>query len=179
MVIGILQTVLHAGKFYWLSGFESACLIIPLLLAAVVHCSSQGPDPQSAVHFRQTDVPTKIAGGRDLYVSRDGADSNRGSRCAPFRTIQRAADSSKPGDAVHVLPGVYPESVIVHTGGTSSEHIRYVSDVKWAAKITGGYDRAAFRVQSGSYVDIVGFDITNTTGTQGIEMYASGGSILC
>jgi parallel beta-helix repeat protein len=78
-----------------------------------------------------------------------------------------------------VFPGIYPESVILSiAGGTSAAHIRYISDVKWGAKITGGYDRAAFRVNSGPYVDVIGFDVSNVTGTQGIEMYASGGSIL-
>ncbi|HEV2664237.1 MAG TPA: hypothetical protein VG324_04965, partial [Blastocatellia bacterium] len=41
-------------------------------------------------------------GGRAYHVSPTGSDSDPGSEARPFRTIQRAADSIKPGDTVIV-----------------------------------------------------------------------------
>jgi hypothetical protein len=41
------------------------------------------------------------------HVSPTGSDSNPGSEARPFRTIQKAADSVKPGDTVLVDDGVY------------------------------------------------------------------------
>src|SRR5262247_3201118 len=44
------------------------------------------------------------------HVSPTGSDSNPGSEARPFRTIQKAADSVKPGDTVLVDDGVYAYS---------------------------------------------------------------------
>lgn len=113
------------------------------------------------------------AQGIDYYVSTSGNDHNSGSKSSPFRTIQYAASIVYPGDIVHVLPGTYPEAVNVTRSGSSSARIRFISDSEWAAKITGnGTIADAFMVRS-NYVDVVGFEVTNTTGYQGIELYGS------
>src|SRR5215475_15183317 len=44
------------------------------------------------------------------HVSPTGSDYNPGSESRPFRTIQKAADSVKPGDTVLVDDGVYAYS---------------------------------------------------------------------
>jgi len=64
----------------------------------------------------------------------------------------------KPGSVVHVAPGTY--GVVNSTiSGTSTARIRFVSDVKWGAKIVGSGTDTAW-TNSGNYVDIVGFDIS-------------------
>jgi alpha-N-arabinofuranosidase len=55
----------------------------------------------------------------EIHVAVDGKDSHPGTRTAPLRTIQRAADLAQPGDVVTVHAGVYRERVHPPRGGTS------------------------------------------------------------
>ncbi|WP_426110606.1 choice-of-anchor Q domain-containing protein [Massilia sp. PWRC2] len=109
-----------------------------------------------------------------LYVSPSGSDSNSGSISAPFRTIGKAAGVAKPSTTVHVAPGSYG-NVSNSKSGTAVGRLRFVSDTKWGAKIVGTGTEAHF-TNSGSYVDIVGFDIAGS-GRLGILNYGSFTSI--
>ncbi len=66
----------------------------------------------------------------DLWVDAvSGHDSNSGlSRSAPFRTIQKAASQAEPGTTVHILPGVYRESVRPAVSGAADAPITYVAE---------------------------------------------------
>lgn len=55
----------------------------------------------------------------EIHVAVTGKDSNPGTRNAPLRTIQRAADLAQPGDVITVHAGVYRERVDPPRGGTS------------------------------------------------------------
>jgi alpha-N-arabinofuranosidase len=55
----------------------------------------------------------------EIHVAIDGKDSNPGTRTAPLRTIQRAADLARPGDVVTVHAGVYRERIDPPRGGES------------------------------------------------------------
>jgi alpha-N-arabinofuranosidase len=55
----------------------------------------------------------------EIHVAVDGKDSNPGTRTAPLRTIQRAADLARPGDVITVHAGVYRERVAPPRGGES------------------------------------------------------------
>lgn len=55
----------------------------------------------------------------EIHVATTGKDSNPGSRTAPLRTIQRAADLAKPGDVVTVHEGLYRERINPPRGGES------------------------------------------------------------
>jgi hypothetical protein len=94
-----------------------------------------------------------------LYVSPNGNDANAGTQAAPFKTISRAAALAKPGTLVHVAPGTYAGNVLSSPSGTASARIRYVSDALGAAKIVGTGTEFHWN-NNGSYVDIVGFDVT-------------------
>jgi hypothetical protein len=109
-----------------------------------------------------------------LYVSPSGSDSNSGSAQAPFRTIGKAASVAKPSTTVHVAAGTYG-NVTNSKSGTVAGRLRFVSDTKWAAKIVGTGTESHFN-NTGSYVDIVGFDISGT-GRLGIVNYGSFTSI--
>jgi Abnormal spindle-like microcephaly-assoc'd, ASPM-SPD-2-Hydin/Protein of unknown function (DUF1565) len=99
--------------------------------------------------------------GKDYYVSPTGNDANSGSAASPWKTIQHAASVVTVGYTVHVAPGTYTEQVTISNSGTASSHIRFISDTKWAALMRGtSVCRGAFFV-AGSYVDIIGFDISN------------------
>ncbi|TXS50086.1 right-handed parallel beta-helix repeat-containing protein [Streptomyces sp. t39] len=57
-----------------------------------------------------TGAGTAHAAGRTYFVSPSGDDSNPGtSTGAPFRTLQKAADSAGPGDTVSIMNGTYSE----------------------------------------------------------------------
>lgn len=114
------------------------------------------------------------APGQHLYVAPDGSDSNPGTKSAPFLTIARADTAATAGYTIHVAPGTYRVSapttqsagITTHRSGTASARIKFVSDVKWAAKIVVTGSGIAWR-SKGNYVDIEGFDISGT-GRHGI-----------
>lgn len=114
------------------------------------------------------------APGRHLYVAPDGADTNPGTRSAPFRTIARADAAAAPGDTVHVAagtyqvtaPGAHSAGILTRRSGTQSARIRFISSVQWGAKIVVSGTGIAWR-SKGDYVDIEGFDISGS-GRHGI-----------
>jgi len=63
---------------------------------------------------------------REFHVATYGDDSARGTKSAPLRTIQRAAELAQPGDVVTVHEGTYRERVNPPRGGISpSKRIVY------------------------------------------------------
>jgi hypothetical protein len=54
------------------------------------------------------------------FVAVDGSDSGDGTVDAPWRTLQKAADSIGPGSTVYVRGGVYRQTVAVHVSGSAS-----------------------------------------------------------
>jgi hypothetical protein len=114
------------------------------------------------------------------HVSPTGSDSNPGSEARPFRTIQKAADSVKPGDTVLVDDGVYSYSgpnnchgkvvVCVSRGGAPDNWVVFRSRNKRGAKIDGenGKAGAGFVAHDGaSYVRIQDFEMTGLANVDG------------
>jgi parallel beta-helix repeat protein len=111
----------------------------------------------------------------DRFVSIDGSDQNDGSAGRPWRTIQHAAEAVDAGATVYVLPGSYnvSETIMTTRSGTETARIRFVSKVKWGAKIRSkmGMPSMTWR-NNGDFVDIVGFDVSGD-GNEGIINYGS------
>ena len=111
---------------------------------------------------------------KHLYVAADGVDTNTGTKGSPFRTIERADALATPGYTVHVAPGTYEVAaptahsagIVTLKNGTETARIKFISDVKWSAKIVVTGTGTAWR-SKGNYVDIEGFDISGT-GRHGI-----------
>lgn len=55
----------------------------------------------------------------EIHVAVGGNDANAGTRAAPLRTIQKAAERAQPGDTVTVHAGTYRERVNPPRGGES------------------------------------------------------------
>lgn len=106
-----------------------------------------------------------------LYVATTGSEANRGTRDAPYRSIQCAAFAATPGTTVHVAPGIYRENVRTTVHGNAHARVRYVSDLKWGAKIIGSGTEAMWE-NHGNFTDIVNFDISGP-GRLGIANNAS------
>ena len=78
------------------------------------------------------------ADAREFHVAIHGNDSNAGSKAAPFRTIQRAADLAQPGDVITVHEGVYRERISPPRGGQSdAKRIVYQAAPGEKAEIKG------------------------------------------
>ena len=60
-----------------------------------------------------------FAQAANFHVATNGNDANPGTRAAPFRTIQHAADLAQPGDVITVHAGIYRERISPPRGGTS------------------------------------------------------------
>ena len=119
-------------------------------------------------------APMASAFAKDLYVSTTGSDSNPGTQAAPVKTIARADALASAGTVIHVAAGTYRVSapsldnagIKTSKSGTSTARIKFVSDVKWGAKIIVSGTGITWDSR-GSYVDIDGFDISGS-GRHGI-----------
>lgn len=122
----------------------------------------------------------------DRYVATNGSDSNDGSACHPWATIQHAANMATAGMTVHVLPGTYYISSFIWSknSGTASARIRFegsnydLAARTWGTKIVSSDIRVWYN--GGAYVDIVGFEMssTNSSAVNGVNMQAGYGRIL-
>ena len=125
--------------------------------------------------------PAMAAVTGHLYVATTGADSNPGTQARPLKTIGRADALARPGYVIHVAPGVYKVSapsagsngIKTIKNGTAADRIKFVSDVKWGAKIVMTGTGMAWN-SMGNYVDIEGFDVSGS-GRLGL---AAGGANL-
>lgn len=128
---------------------------IAAVFVGLIWSCGQAPEPTPP----PASSSSAAGAGRDWYVSAAGTDSGDGGASHPWATIQHAADQVAPGDTVHVAPGLYSSAVTTVVSGTSSAHIRFISDVKWGAKIVAASAYTAWE-NRGDYVDIEGFDIS-------------------
>jgi hypothetical protein len=149
-------------------------MLLVWLMAVVAICSWGMVKPVTA---SAATVASESA-RHDYYVATTGSDSGPGSESRPWRTVNHAAAQAKPGDVIHVAPGTYDENVVIRTGGTAGAPIRFVSTVKWGAKVVGvrnswtqGGDRPAIEINA-SYIDINGFDVSAPHAVVGIEVNA-------
>ena len=102
------------------------------------------------------------------YVSPTGADSNPGTSAAPFLTVQHAANVVNPGDMVIVRDGTYnnpalsgvgSKLIVMSRGGTATNHVVFVAEHKWGAKIDGSNNTTATGWEfSANYIDVKDFD---------------------
>ena len=103
----------------------------------------------------------------DRYVATTGSDSNDGSACHPWATVQYAASLAQPGWTIHVAPGTYDvgAGIVNDNSGTANSPIVYIgsydkSTWTWNTKLVS--TGSAVWTTSANYVDIVGFDLTST-----------------
>lgn len=118
-------------------------------------------------------LPTRsgrcVAKPHEHYVATTGSDSNDGSACHPWATIQHAAEKAHPGDIIWVQDGTYNQTVLVTRGGSSGYPITFKSQHKWRAKLAPSAPNSngnVFEVDAG-YVNVVGFEVTGTANSAG------------
>lgn len=128
-------------------------------------CFVGGLDPQPLIMRCQADdgVPLGVTGLGERYirlipsvgvslpmskvrtayhVATTGSDADPGSAERPFRTIQKAADTARAGDVVHVHAGVYSEAVRITTAGEPDRPIVFEGERNAAGEWTTILDRS-------------------------------------
>ncbi|HVT08107.1 MAG TPA: right-handed parallel beta-helix repeat-containing protein, partial [Polyangia bacterium] len=96
-------------------------------------------------------------------VSPTGSDTASGLAAAPWRTLQRALDTVKPGDTVTVEDGTYAGLACDTVSGTAAAPIVFQSRNKWGAKITsanGDSPQDFVQFSSCSYITFDGFEVS-------------------
>jgi parallel beta-helix repeat protein len=94
-----------------------------------VRVSVSDPDGVGTTPVRSATLTTRAEAAtftplRTLHVAPNGSDANDGTTPATaLRTLQRAAELSRPGDLVSIGAGIYREDVRVTTPGTPGQPI--------------------------------------------------------
>lgn len=118
--------------------------------------------------FADVNIQSARAGEATYYVSTTGNDRNPGTIAAPWRSIQKAANTVVPGDTVYIRGGVYREKVSIPTSGNSNGgSITFQSYPGEKAVLDGsglsvssGTD-AMIKLEDKSYVTIKDLEIRN------------------
>ena len=88
------------------------------------------------------------------YVSLQGSDDGKGTQAAPWRSLQHAVDSIRPGDTILVGPGTYRERIEWQRGGTEDSPMT-IAALPGARVVVSGADH---------FMD----GWTNVTGLEGV-----------
>jgi hypothetical protein len=64
--------------------------------------------------------------GKEIYVAKNGSDTNDGSFEAPYQTIAKASTQAFPGDIVYIREGVYEETLKSTRSGSPGNPITYM-----------------------------------------------------
>ena len=104
-----------------------------------------------------TTAPVSNTGGKILYVSYDGLDSNSGlSQSSSLKTIQRAVDLAEAGDTIFLADGTYYQDVITKKHGTSAKPILIRGS---SAAVVKGGGRARVIEINHDFISLDGFTI--------------------
>jgi len=130
--------------------------------------------------------------GKTYYVSTSGNDNNAGTLSAPWRTIQKAANTVQAGDTVQVRAGTYNEIVTMKTSDNATAGYITFQNYPGEAPIVDGTGLAVgsggqtglFSLEGTfNYIIIQGFEIRNFSSSTkgkvpvGIDFEGAGSNI--
>jgi parallel beta-helix repeat protein len=99
----------------------------------------------------------------EYFVAPGGSDKASGKAVAPWKTLQKAAESVKGGDKVTVEDGEY-RGFLLHDQQFGPKRVVFVARNKWKARITrpgpGHGENDGISIVASSYVTIDGFEVT-------------------
>ena len=122
---------IHAGRTF----------LVPFMLLAAPASLAQGLEDDYATTAvsapsAASDTPATATDGATYYIAPNGNDSGNGSQSAPWRTVQKAANTVNAGDTVVLMDGTYTEgSVNFSRSGTAGKPIVFTAQNKWKAVI--------------------------------------------
>ncbi|MBC1220446.1 right-handed parallel beta-helix repeat-containing protein [Nostoc sp. UCD121] len=153
----------------------SASLVLPWALTGLVQgqriTESLVKDVRQLSTDQNISLPSRklisqVSTATKYYVSGSGNDKNNGlSPSSAFRTIQRAADLTRPGDTVLILNGVYKNpspngsALVIKRSGTANSWITYKAYPGDKPKIQhNGW--TGISIENGaSYIEINGLEV--------------------
>lgn len=161
---------------------------VPSPASVSVTAISQADGTKSATATVTIQLPSRS--GKTYYVSTSGNDNNAGTLSAPWRTIQKAANTVAAGDTVQVRAGTYNEIVTMKTSGNAtSGYITFQNYpgeapiVDGTALAVGGQTGLFSLVGTFNYIVIQGFEIRNYSSSAkgkvpvGIDFEGAGSNI--
>jgi len=122
--------------------------------------------------------PLNPSTGKTFYVSPDGSDANPGTLPRPWRTIQKALNTLKPGQRALVRAGTYKEGLAMRRSGTAAKPITvaaYPGERPVVDAPSGTGDTYAIQIK-GSYFRLRGFVLQGASGGSSTNVYADFGS---
>src|SRR5438270_492620 len=163
---------------------------VPSPASVSVTAVSQADPTKSATATVTIQLPSRS--GVTYYVSTSGNDNNAGTLAAPWRTIQKAANTVQAGDTVQVRAGTYNEVVTMKTSGNSTQG--YITFVNYPGEVpivdgtglaVGASGQTGLFSLEGTfnYIVIKGFEIRNYSSSArgkvpvGIDFEGAGGNI--
>ncbi len=153
----------------------SAYLAIPVVLSLLAQVKTIEVSLVENVHQVSTNQEMSLS-SRELisansapktyYVSGNGNDGNSGlSTSTAFRTIQKAADLTNPGDTVLIMNGVYKNKakavsvVSIKRSGTANAWVRYKAYPGHFPKIQHNTWNGILISNGASYIEINGLEV--------------------
>ncbi|WP_219884663.1 right-handed parallel beta-helix repeat-containing protein [Merismopedia glauca] len=132
-----------------------------------MYLAEETPDSSNAQKIGIYNSTPKIAAAvrRTYYVSATGNDSNTGlSESTPFKTIQKAADLSNPGDTVLIMNGVYKNGydsqvVSITRSGTANAWITFKAYPGHYPKLKHNGWHGILIKDGASYIEVNGLEI--------------------
>jgi hypothetical protein len=112
------------------------------------------------------------------YVATTGSDLNPGTLSAPWRTIQRAANTVPPGATVLVQSGTYHEKITVNVSGSAvGGFITFLANGAVTVSGAGVAGLNLVYLKDRQYVRLVGFELRDNLGVangSGVRIEGSG-----
>ncbi|MGI5819200.1 MAG: right-handed parallel beta-helix repeat-containing protein [Armatimonadota bacterium] len=103
---------------------------------------------------------TSFATAAEHFLSPAGDDEAAGTREAPWRTLEKAADAVRAGDTVTLLPGRYPGSFAPTESGTADAPIVLRAEPRLSARLIGsGDDSIALLLDGLAHIRVEGLHV--------------------
>lgn len=113
--------------------------------------------------------------GCTKFVANTGSDSNDGSESSPFRTITKANQTAKAGDAICLRAGTYAERIRPSANGTSAARITYAAYGEEKVRVTGA-DGVSADLTGKAFVTLYRLDLSAAPAVEGATVIAAGSS---
>ncbi|MBX9255130.1 right-handed parallel beta-helix repeat-containing protein [Desmonostoc muscorum CCALA 125] len=154
----------------------SASVVLPWALTGVLQgqkiTESLVTDAPQSSTVQENKLPNRklisaiTAAPTTYYVSGSGNDKNSGlTVSSPFRTLQRAADLTNPGDTVLIMNGEYTNApgrgaaLIIRRSGTPNAWIKFKAYPGHFPKIRHNAWSGVTVTESASYIEINGLEV--------------------
>jgi len=137
-------------------------------------------NPTTPRPFRGGALPPALppSTGTAYYISPTGSDANTGTAAAPWRTVQKALDTLRPGERAYVHAGAYAENLFMSRAGTPDAPITIQNYPGEQPVLRPGLvetNNIPLQVGRGAaYVRFHGLTIEGATGPSTANVYVSG-----